>query len=131
MATKPGPSHFIHSGFVDLASLIATTPSRLVPSSRLWANPASGYNPIPSSTAAPVSVLDRMESGEKRGKENMDPRKQRGAVAARGGRAGGAGRGGRAGGNAIKAGELRRRKVDKRMIGPPTDFRWAAVARIV
>ena len=46
----------------------------------------------------------------------------------RGGRAGGLARGGRAGAvgarDQWKDGELRRIKVDKRMIGPPTDFRW-------
>jgi len=47
--------------------------------------------------------------------------------AKRGGRAGGVARGGKvgvAGGRELwKEGELRRRKVDKHMIGPPTDFR--------
>lgn len=47
----------------------------------------------------------------------------------RGGKAGGVGRGGkiRGGGTRVewREGELRKRKVNKNMIGPPTDFRCA------
>jgi hypothetical protein len=123
MTTKPGRSHLLHSGFIDLASLIASTPSRIAGQSRLWAanQPAPPLGDDWSIIGVPY------ENNPAKG--NVDPSAQspaylpsRGSPAARGGKAGGMARGGRA----AAAGELRRRKVDKRMIGPPTDFRWAS-----
>ena len=120
MTTKPGRSHLLHSGFVDLASLIASTPSRIATQSRLWA----GYQP--ARLASDDWSIIGVPYERNLVKDNMDPNAPsptglpgRGSPAVRGGKAGGMARGGRA----VVAGELRRRKVDKRIIGPPTDFR--------
>ena len=122
MTTKPGASHFVHSGFVDLATLIASTPSRLIGQSRLWAS-SQPYNAILRPTGDwEYAGMPYASDGVK---EVMDPmfrdsKTMRGGTAGRGGKASGLGRGGKVG---MRNGELRHRKVDKRTIGHPTDFR--------
>jgi len=122
MTAKPGTSHYVHSGFVDLATLIASTPSRLISQSRLWSNPEP-YDLTPKRTEQWENAgVPHTSEGFK---EDVIPRGRggkavRGGAAGRGGKVGAMARGGRVG---VKSAELRPRKVDKRLIGPPTDFR--------
>ena len=151
MTFQPGPSHFGHSGFNDLVHLVASTPSRLValPSkSKVLVATPSGYAPNsrkqtrkgPIDEDGLIGVryeeikarpnIDSNNPRTKVKKSPMDIRASRGIGSGRGGRAGGMA-GGMAGGRVgltggrdeWKSGELLRRKVDKRTISSPTDFR--------
>jgi hypothetical protein len=136
MSARPqsgAPSHILHSGFVDLANLITSTPSRLIPASRRWSNQQPSPNRVYKQGGRKLDDepwdLAGVPYERHVAKENTDPSDRllppRGGPAGRGGRAGGVARGGMAAGGRAdqKHVELRRRRVDKRMIGPPTDFR--------
>ncbi|OCF34459.1 AGC/NDR/NDR protein kinase [Kwoniella heveanensis BCC8398] len=124
------PPHMVHSGFNDLMNLVASTPSRL--GVNIASNPRSygpisyqkGYGNIGSryGDGLPAASAGR-ESYHRLG--NHAP--SRGIQASRGGRARGLGRGGRVGvvggREEWKNVELKKRRIDKRMIGPPMDFR--------
>ncbi|ORY35880.1 kinase-like domain-containing protein [Naematelia encephala] len=136
MTAKPSRSHFAHSGFHDLINLVASTPSRLganlASNSRLLISTPSSVVPGGKRRKDKWELVNldelvgvRYEAMEAR--SNVDPNAARGGVAPRGRRAGAAARGGKPGGGVgreeWKNGQLRKRKVDKRIIGPPTDFR--------
>ncbi|WRT70461.1 uncharacterized protein IL334_007459 [Kwoniella shivajii] len=126
--SRPAPSPFIHSGYTDLISLVSSTPSRL------GANLASH---------SPVGISSQTNRGRYRNVGSRFPDEFPGLpradsyarimeeqipAASRGGRARGYARGGGrkgaiSGKEAFSGNELRKRKVDKRMIGHPTDFR--------
>ncbi|WVQ86004.1 hypothetical protein IAT38_008172 [Cryptococcus sp. DSM 104549] len=129
------PSYIAHSGFVDLINLVASTPSRFF-SSASPRNPSPDRpgiitNPDAAHSGVPYAEHHAPALGNAAGgytEEELDPERARGAPAAKGGGTrGGLPRGGRVGATGGRqewqAGELRKRKVDKRMIGPPTEFR--------
>ena len=106
MTSRP-PSHLIHSGLLDIVSLIP-----------------------PSQARPPIPKVDKIEKEKRRSKPENDlrailkddavrsPRK----VDKRGNK-GGDGEGEGEGKRSSEGIGLRKRKVDKAMIGPPTDFR--------
>ncbi|WWD20522.1 hypothetical protein CI109_104998 [Kwoniella shandongensis] len=143
--TAASPSHIVHSGFNDLITLVASTPSRLgtnlASNSRLFVSPPQPRGGAPytggvrrrSKGLEDTSLENRVVA---RPHEPLSPRHKgdvssrgggRGVPAARGGRAQCLARGGRTGQTGGReewqAVELKKRKVDKRMIGPPKDFR--------
>ncbi|KAK8850341.1 hypothetical protein IAR55_004258 [Kwoniella newhampshirensis] len=135
MSTRPSHTHVIHSGFNNLITLAATTPSRLganlASNSRLYTSqpPTRGGAPYPGALTKRSKGPDEVNT-QPREPVALRPGQDgaaRGTPAARGGRARGLGRGGRIGATGGReewaAVELKRRKVDKRMIGPPMDFR--------
>jgi hypothetical protein len=144
MTTKPSRSQFVHSGFVDLVNLVASTPSRLgltLANSRFFGSsppgspplngPARGWNRGGGGVDEEVIGVpyDRMAAWP-----NVDPNDRAAAVGKILGmpssspvngmprvgveRPAGVERHAQA---AVV--ELRKRKVDKRIIGVPTDFR--------
>jgi hypothetical protein len=137
MTTKPSRSQFVHSGFVDLVNLVASTPSRLgltLANSRFFGNSPPGSPPL----NAPTRGWNRGGGGE--GEEvigvpydrmvawpNVDPNARAAAVGKILGPPSGSPKDGRARVGLERqtqaAVELRKRKVDKRIIGVPTDFR--------
>ncbi|WVW81114.1 hypothetical protein I302_103105 [Kwoniella bestiolae CBS 10118] len=130
--SRPTPPPLIHSGYNDLVSLVASTPSKL--GVNLASNPQSSkYNsPSPLLRGYPrlPDPLPRADSYVRLIQEEVTTRPflPSSSSVARGGRARGYARGGgRVGaGNGReewKVSELKKRKIDKKMIGYPTDFR--------
>ncbi|WVR08425.1 hypothetical protein IAU60_005480 [Kwoniella sp. DSM 27419] len=129
---RPTPPYMVHSGFNDLLNLVASTPSRLgvylagQPALSSDSPTTAGYRNVGARPGAEGWPPSSYDGSYTRLLDDHDT-PSRGAPSPRGGRGRAMMRGGRAGGMAgrqdWKAAELRKRKVDKRMIGPPTDFR--------
>ncbi|WWC65471.1 uncharacterized protein I303_108089 [Kwoniella dejecticola CBS 10117] len=138
--SRPAPPPFIHSGYNDLVSLVASTPSKL--GADLASNPRLSNRPQARGGYANTGFrfpdgLPRADSYVKLIAEQSQSTSNgraafpsAGAGPGRGGRgvprghARGGGRTGAAfGREEWRAVELKKRKVDKRMIGHPTDFR--------
>ncbi|WVF68109.1 hypothetical protein IAT40_002872 [Kwoniella sp. CBS 6097] len=122
------PPHFVHSGYNDLMNLVASTPSRL--GANIASNPKA-YGPT-SYERGYGNIGSRYGDGQPSSQRESylrlgDQAPSRGKQASRGGRARALGRGGRigvvGGREEWKAVELKKRRIDKRMIGSPTDFR--------
>jgi hypothetical protein len=145
MPAKPTspPTQRPPSGFADLLSLV-TSPSRLSP-----AQIKRSRSPSPSAASKPVGIAGKAKDrdqefsyeivgvpyaqpapGKVKSKDKVDKARARGDVVYRAGARGARSRG--RGGRMVSGegrGELQKRKIDKRMIGYPTDFRWVNVLR--
>ncbi|WWC98809.1 hypothetical protein V866_005702 [Kwoniella sp. B9012] len=129
--SRPAPPPLVHSGYNDLVSLVASTPSRL--GVNIASNPQSSRYSSPPQVfrgnyARLPDPLPRADSYVRLIQEEVTTRPVISSGGGRGGRARGYARGGgRVGsGNGReewKISELKKRKIDKKMIGFPTDFR--------